>query len=316
MDNSIRRTWLKGLVRVLVVAVALLASLWPAESRAEPSTTGAWSAPVTLPGVSIHAALLPTGKILTFQWPAGGPGSAAWVLDPSTIGLSSVPVGANIFCSGHSFLWDGRLLVFGGHGAGDAAGIRDVHTFDPFTEQWTRVGETAVGRWYPTSVSLGDGSVLVFGGSDEQGNVTPLVERYDPVSGIQVVPGADRFVGVYPRMHLLSSGKVFDTGPQSLTGTFDPATVTWEVVGSSNYGYRSGGTSVLLPLNPPDYRPKVLIFGGGDPATDTAEIIDMADFFRKVWALGEAGIEVPLTILQGSQINLVTVLSGDRYNDL
>jgi hypothetical protein len=78
-------------------------------------------------------------------------------------------------------------------------------------------------------------------------------------------------------MHLLPSGKVFDAGPQNLTGTFEPATAAWQAVGSSNYGFRSGGTSVLLPLRPPDYRPKVLILGGGNPATDTAEIIDLGD---------------------------------------
>jgi hypothetical protein len=106
---------------------------------------------------------------------------------------------------------------------------------------------------------------------------TDLVEIYDPDSGMQVVPGANMFLPTYPRMHLLPSGKVFIAGPQNLTGTFDPATVTWQAVGLSKYGFRSGGTSVLMPLQPPDYRPKVLIIGGGEPATNTAEIIDLTD---------------------------------------
>jgi S1-C subfamily serine protease len=39
----------------------------------------------------------------------------------------------------------------------------------------------------------------------------------------------------------------------------------------------------------------------------------VADFYRKVWALGRAGVEVPLSILQGTRIRDIKVRSGDRY---
>jgi S1-C subfamily serine protease len=42
----------------------------------------------------------------------------------------------------------------------------------------------------------------------------------------------------------------------------------------------------------------------------------LADFYRKVWALGNAGIDVPLTILRGTQIHNITVPSVDRYQFL
>lgn len=42
----------------------------------------------------------------------------------------------------------------------------------------------------------------------------------------------------------------------------------------------------------------------------------LADFYRKVWVLGAAGVDVPLSILQGSTIRDVTVHSADRYNYL
>ena len=42
----------------------------------------------------------------------------------------------------------------------------------------------------------------------------------------------------------------------------------------------------------------------------------LADFYRKVWALGTAGVEVPLSILQGTEIREITVRSGDRYQFL
>ena len=43
------------------------------------------------------------------------------------------------------------------------------------------------------------------------------------------------------------------------------------------------------------------------------EISGLADFYRKVWALGKPGVEVPLTLLQGIQVQEIKVKSGDRY---
>lgn len=42
-------------------------------------------------------------------------------------------------------------------------------------------------------------------------------------------------------------------------------------------------------------------------------IDSLADFYRKVWALGDAGVKVPLTVLSGSEIKQVEVRSADRY---
>ncbi len=42
----------------------------------------------------------------------------------------------------------------------------------------------------------------------------------------------------------------------------------------------------------------------------------LADFYRKVWALGEAGVQVPLTLLQGNDIKEINVRSSDRHQYL
>ena len=42
------------------------------------------------------------------------------------------------------------------------------------------------------------------------------------------------------------------------------------------------------------------------------EVKGLADFYRKVWALGSAGVEVPLNILRGTKIRDITVKSIDR----
>ncbi len=38
-----------------------------------------------------------------------------------------------------------------------------------------------------------------------------------------------------------------------------------------------------------------------------------ADFYRKVWALGNAGVEVPISILRETEIKEITINSIDRY---
>ena len=47
-------------------------------------------------------------------------------------------------------------------------------------------------------------------------------------------------------------------------------------------------------------------------AVNNQDVQGMADFYRKVWALGKAGVDVPLRILQGIQIRDIVVHSIDR----
>lgn len=49
---------------------------------------------------------------------------------------------------------------------------------------------------------------------------------------------------------------------------------------------------------------------------NTNAVYGLADFYRKVWALGRAGVDVPLSILQGTQIRKIVVHSADRYQYL
>ena len=42
----------------------------------------------------------------------------------------------------------------------------------------------------------------------------------------------------------------------------------------------------------------------------------LADLYRKVWALGAPGVDVPLNILKGVRVEEVRVVSGDRYDFL
>ena len=52
----------------------------------------------------------------------------------------------------------------------------------------------------------------------------------------------------------------------------------------------------------------IVIAVGGETVTT------LADFYRKVWARGEAGVEIPLRVLQGAQLKDITVRSVDRVS--
>jgi S1-C subfamily serine protease len=45
-------------------------------------------------------------------------------------------------------------------------------------------------------------------------------------------------------------------------------------------------------------------------------VTDLADFYRKLWAVGEAGIAVALTVIRGGRLVDIEVISADRYDHL
>jgi len=54
--------------------------------------------------------------------------------------------------------------------------------------------------------------------------------------------------------------------------------------------------------------------GSGDIVlkVDQNAVQGLADFYRKVWSLGKAGVDVPVAVLQGIEIRDIVVRSGDR----
>jgi len=223
-----------------------------------------------------------------------------------------------MFCNAMVPLQDGRVLIDSGTIQYDPFyGERQVAVFEPASNTFTNVQSMAHGRWYPTLVTLGDGRVMTFSGLNETGGTNTAVEFYTPGSGWSQQYPASWTPDLYPRLHLLPSGKVFYAGAQTTSKLFDPATTSWNInVASTNYsGNRTYGTSVLLPLTPANgYDPKVIIMGGHSPATNTTEIIDMGAV-TPVWQPGpnmSAGrIEMNAVILPDGRVLAV----GGSVND-
>lgn len=250
--------------------------------------TGEWVQVADCPVFVVHAAVLRTGRVLLFSGTAevGYPLiSHTW--DPATDTFSPAQAyGEDLFCSGHTFLTDGRLLVAGG---APIFNLPSTHIFDPATETWTKLtghDMNVPGRWYPTLVPLPDGRVFVSSGlfgSQPMEIWDPATQNWTIVSG-----AAKDFSQLFPSLHLLPTGEVFysRTGWNPQAGTdaarlvfSGPAAGTWTDMSPMQFPDRQEGTAVvLIDASVTPTRARVLVAGGGVSGVNnpqSAEIIDV-----------------------------------------
>ncbi|MBM3740735.1 MAG: hypothetical protein FJW39_33735, partial [Acidobacteria bacterium] len=263
----------------------------------DPAVAGASNVPWRAGMVGVHASLLRTGKVLLFGFGDENMEIAeSRILNPAT-GAVSTPAGVvhhggghgpastpHIFCSGHAFLADGRLLVTGGH----HLDIKNLNVLDPVLEAWQMAGSMPESRWYPTCCPLPGGRVMTVGGTSGLGGteqpVNNTLEIYAPSTGLgpQIpVPNpfsahfdaAHAIMDTYPLVLLLPSGKVWVHSRYS-SRFFDPTTNTWDSTDLRTayaFGrtYPGQGNAILLPLRPEeDYRARILLTGGCGEAFD------------------------------------------------
>lgn len=153
---------------------------------------------------AVHMALVHTGKVLYYSGfrvaEAVPTETRLWY--PKTGEIKTVPTPGDLFCAGHSFLPDGRLLSTGGTleyrnlpklppflvrltrpiqpllvavfgpiwpTQVESTGTTFLYLFDPSTERWSFAGDMPEGRWYPTNTSLPNGQILLLSGLNEGG---------------------------------------------------------------------------------------------------------------------------------------------------
>ncbi|HEX6106025.1 MAG TPA: galactose oxidase-like domain-containing protein [Gemmatimonadales bacterium] len=234
----------------------------PSLAVATGSAAGQWSAPFSWPIVAVHASLLHTGQVLSW-----GKWGAPYLWNPATGDFSVLGNPYWLFCAGHSFLPDGRLLAAGGH-ISDDHGLPDAAVFNPATGSWSRVASMRYGRWYPTNTTLANGEVLVIAGRNQSGNHVNLPEVWTG-SGWRRLTTAKLRLPYYPRMWVAPNGKVFYAGEQRVTRYLSTSgTGDWDTVGFRKFGDRNYGSAVM-------YQPGKILYAGGGRTTKTAEIIDL-----------------------------------------
>jgi galactose oxidase len=238
----------------------------------DPSVVGQWSSVFSLPYKAVHTSLLPTtGKVL--YWPSFTLGDNPEFLNPSNNSSSAATkAGWNIFCSGHAFMATGKLFVAGGHSNSCPYGLPNAAIFDPSLNSWTQLPKMNQGRWYPTVTTLANGDMLVLAGTvDPNTGSDTLPQIWQQSSNSwRNLTTALLSMPQYPRVFLAPNGKVVSVGPYSNTRYLDTSgTGKWTTGSKSLYGTRDYGSAVMYDSG------KVLIVGGGDPPTATAEIINL-----------------------------------------
>jgi Galactose oxidase-like, Early set domain/Galactose oxidase, central domain len=267
---------------------------------------GTWqSNPTPSPIRAVHAAVLQNGKVLLVSgsgndrnaFAAGTFKTSVW--DPIANTFTSVDTPWDAFCAGHAQLPDGRLLVAGGTAgyeqpstANTFSGSRKAYAFNPDTNTYERVPSMDTGRWYPTLVTMGNGSVLAVAGQDASGRLTSTSQLFTgsdwnasvaPPVRDDLAPGTTMGWPLYPGLHLLADGRLFYSGSHTFGTTMPPG--VWDVTngtmhgitGIPDLGHTDHAMSVLLP---PAQDQKVMIIGGGrdngTPSTETTAIADLS----------------------------------------
>ena len=262
-----------------------------------PHITGTWTVlPYQMQINPISTNLLRNGKVLIvagdeqdgYNNLEGAESYRGAVWDPSGNDESSISVHNltyDVFCSGTATLFDGRSLIVGGTEVGNPAiGENRASIFNPVTSQYVQCQNMVDGRWYATATELADGRIMAMSGITQTGPTSRTIEIYDlqragagwnPPTSVPFTPP------LFPRLELLPGGRVFYTGHGGERSTanawiFDPVTGGWTQSATTTRN-RKYGSSVLLPLLPPSYVPRVMNFGGGaNPATSSTDIIDLS----------------------------------------
>src|SRR4030095_3648444 len=301
---------------ILIWLLAFVASsMLVFKSAQANSTIGEWSLGPLWPVSPINMLLLPNAKVMFY--PGNGvSGDAAYIWDPATGTINALAqAGYDIFCSGHSFMQDGRILITGGHIA-TYVGLPNVSVYDPFTNVWTRGPDMNAGRWYPTTTTMGNGEVLVMTGYIDNVQLeNALPQVWQPLSQTwRNLTNAQLKIPAYSWVFLHHSSKAIVVGPSTNTRLLDiSGTGQWSSLASLNYpAFRDYGSAVMWD----PYR--VLVAGGGQPPTNTAEVINLGDAnptWQYTGAMAFARRHMNLVLLPDDNVLAVGGTSGNGFND-
>jgi hypothetical protein len=290
-----------------------LSFLAPTTASAQTSLTGQWTKLTNLPLFPVHNHLLPNGKLMLWGRNAI---TDLYSWDPATQGFTRLPgVGYDLFCSGHAFLADGRLLVPGGHIA-DSVGLSKTSVYNASTNTWSAAPEMNAGRWYPTVTTLPNGDALVVSGDiDTTVGVNPLPQVYQTATNTwRDLTGAQLVQPTYPMMFVAPNGKVIDVAPTMVTRYLDTSgTGTWTTVANHQFfNWRHYGSAVMYAQG------KILVVGGGDPPTATAEVIDLnvpSPAWRTVASMSVARRHLNATLLPDGSVLVTGGTYGPGHNN-
>ena len=270
--------------------------------RVAPSSEGGrWTSLPSLPSGSnaYHMIMGPGGKILLLA----GSGNSSDVFEPGTFAsylwtpergiLQKLKTPDDMFCAGHMLMSNGDAIAAGGTTAYRASGSpwkgsKALYTFDFNLGEFHKQQDMTDGRWYPSVINTRGGYALIVGGFDAKGSNSdssevwnPYQDKYDPQPGNREFP-------LYPHIFLTAAAKYFFTGEgwiqpaEDAEGSqdfFQPG--FWQpfkgnkftkVNALTNSTRRGFGSACWLGSI---RRQKLMVMGGGWPATSSTNVIDL-----------------------------------------
>ncbi|KAL0953554.1 hypothetical protein HGRIS_004775 [Hohenbuehelia grisea] len=219
---------------------------------------------------------------------------ALWDLETSTV--RPLDVLTDSFCASGALLSNGSMVsiggdpsLFPGNPAGLPTGNNAIRIFEPCASP-SGDGCTLFedpenlhlleNRWYPSSIRIFDGSLLIVGGT----HVPTFFYNDDPANSFEFFPPKESTprpseflkrslpANLFPRIFALPDGGVFMVANnQSIIYDIEKNTETIlpDIPNNVRVTNPIDGSAILLPLSPPNYVPEVLVCGG--TATDTID---------------------------------------------
>jgi Domain of unknown function (DUF1929) len=262
---------------------------------------GKWEKLPSLPPGSnaYHLIMGPKGKILLL---AGSGNSSevfeagtfkSYVWEPKTGRLVTKKTPKDMFCAGHMLMSNGQAIAAGGTAGYKTPkapwkGSKTLYTFDFESEKFIKQQNMYDGRWYPTVLNTRGGYALIVGGFDAGGENSATSEVYIPWKGTYDPRPGNREFPLYPHIFLTENAKYFFTGEgwtkpaedaEGAQGYFHPG--FWDPFKGNKYKkvndltkptQRGFGTSCWLGSI---RRQKIMVMGGGWPATSSTNVIDL-----------------------------------------
>ncbi|MDB5885645.1 MAG: Kelch domain protein, partial [Polaromonas sp.] len=300
---------------LLRLALALCALTAPWALAQTPQAGGQWQNGPNLPYFPTHIHVLADSTVMV--WPGDGVnGDDPRVWNPASGSVTSLArIGFDPFCSAHTFLPDGRLFVAGGH-IDNWVGLPESAIYNPANNTWTRQAQMNLGRWYPTATGLPNGDVLVVSGAIDTPNGTnPLPQVWQSATGTwRDLTAAQLTLPIYPYMFLAPNGSVFNAGPEVVTRYLNTSGAgAWTNVGNRTFNaMRDYGSAAM-------YEPgKILMVGGSDPPTNTAEVIDLnatTPVWRAVGSMSAARRSLNAVMLPDGKVLAVGGTRGPGFNN-
>ncbi|KAF9467903.1 copper radical oxidase [Collybia nuda] len=245
---------------------------------------------------------------------------ALWNFETNT--AMALRVVSDTWCGTGGFLSNGTMVSVAGNVAetpDTTDGRMMIRLFEPCTDpsgascpliEDAQNLRLAQNRWYPSSLRIFDGSLMVVGGMHE------LATFYnaDPANSFEFFPSKDNGTprpspflertlpaNLFPRVFALPDGKIFMiANTQSIIYDIETNTETRlpDIPNGVRVSNPFDASATLLPLNPPHFTPEVLVCGGStkndsipveelsaqDPASDQCSRITLTpEGIKKGW---------------------------------